>query len=563
MSPAESSVLHLFVVWSLGREREREILSDLATRFVLLDVVELTWPVDQFSDNLTRFYGQALPPDSDKERHCGNGPFLVALVRDTRPAYGVQRHRGRLRVVNTNSFEAKERYRGWTGGGHRVHASVQRRELEHDLFLLLGRKPDAYAAAGAWDGTTEPRSGKFVGAAGWADLDELTTALQVTVDRLRIRARDGAVKVACSDPWWAAVIANGRPGLEDPAALRHELSVAGRTVDLELTPVEPPLAAKPTPQRELARRARAAAHALRARWSARRRGLVLVYHRIDDEPGDPRSELVPAVSVEQLAEQLRHLRRRYRLVRVSELPAAISRRRIGQRLPIALTFDDDLPSHVETAAPLLRAAGAPATFFLCGASLDKPFSFWWEDLQDLFNRGRLAADSLPLPAAELEAAAESDGTALHRLALTIENLPPAERALVAEALQSARGRQPSTAGLRREDAAKLARDFEIGFHTRRHDLLPGLDDGELDTALEAGRPELEATAGRRLHVIAYPHGKADVRVAQAARAAGYRLGFAGRSGEPAGDGDPLRISRYELRQAGAAFALEVARLLAQ
>ena len=162
-----SNVLHLFIVWSLGRDRERQILVDLAARFELLDVVEVTWSVDRFSDNLTRFYGQALPPGSDKEHHCGNGPFLVVVVRDPRPLYGLQRHRGRLRVVNTNAFTAKECYRDWTGGGHRVHASVQRCELEHDLFLLLGRKPETYASAEEWNGAKESAPIDLQGAAGW------------------------------------------------------------------------------------------------------------------------------------------------------------------------------------------------------------------------------------------------------------------------------------------------------------------------------------------------------------------------------------------------------------
>ena len=70
---------------------------------------------------------------------------------------------------------------------------------------------------------------------------------------------------------------------------------------------------------------------------------------------------------------------------------------------------------------------------------------------------------------------------------------------------------------------ELARaGFEIGFHTRDHRPLPELTDDELARALVDGRAALEEAAGRRLRVLAYPHGSADERVAAAARSAGHR-----------------------------------------
>ena len=41
--------------------------------------------------------------------------------------------------------------------------------------------------------------------------------------------------------------------------------------------------------------------------------------------------------------------------------------------------------------PILRDAGVPATFFLCGASLGAPKSAWWERLQRAVQRGRSPA----------------------------------------------------------------------------------------------------------------------------------------------------------------------------
>ena len=88
--------------------------------------------------------------------------------------------------------------------------------------------------------------------------------------------------------------------------------------------------------------------------------------------------------------------------------------------------------------------------------------------------------------------------------------------------------------MRAGDVKRLAAaGFEIGFHTLHHDALPALDDRVLAEAMIEGKGALERTAGTPIAAVAYPHGKADRRVAEAARAAGYRRGFTG-SGQAVG-----------------------------
>jgi peptidoglycan/xylan/chitin deacetylase (PgdA/CDA1 family) len=95
-----------------------------------------------------------------------------------------------------------------------------------------------------------------------------------------------------------------------------------------------------------------------------------------------------------------------------------------------------------------------------------------------------------------------------------------------------------------EQASELiAGGFGVGFHTRRHDSLPGLDDRALERALRDGRSELEKFARRRVDVIAYPHGRADRRVAEAARAAHFVLGFTTLRRVVTPDSDPLLAGR--------------------
>lgn len=284
------------------------------------------------------------------------------------------------------------------------------------------------------------------------------------------------------------------------------------------------------------------------RLSGRHAGLVLVYHALAEEDGDRSRELVPPHGVALFETQLRHLATHYRVVGVEELPRAAAARRRGQRFPVAITFDDDLASHARLAGPILSRRGMPATFFLCGASLERPYSFWWQRLQRAVDLG------LEVPV---------EGRGIHEQAKRIETMSVEERVAVAERLGNELGPEPEDAGLRVAQVRELvAAGFEVGFHTLHHDRLTDLDDAALAAALTEGRAHLEAVVGRPLTAIAYPHGKADRRVAAAAHGAGFRLGFTGRYEPVVTTSESLLLGRIEPTLGSVAdFALQLVRAL--
>jgi peptidoglycan/xylan/chitin deacetylase (PgdA/CDA1 family) len=278
----------------------------------------------------------------------------------------------------------------------------------------------------------------------------------------------------------------------------------------------------------------------RLRLSTRRTGLVLVYHKLGEPPGDPKREFVPALSPRLFEAQLRHLVRLYRVVPSRDLQRAAAVRRRGQRFPVAITFDDDLASHARHALPALRAAGLSATFFLSGASLERPHRFWWERLQVAVDAGR----DLGVLA---EAGISASGTGIHDWGEAIEGASVAERLRAADALAELAGPDPDDAGIRASDVAALAAaGQEIGFHTLRHDPLPALDDTELRAALHDGREVLERLISAEITTISYPHGKADTRVAAAAGTAGYDRGFTGVPAAVSPADDPLMLPRIDV-----------------
>ena len=302
-----------------------------------------------------------------------------------------------------------------------------------------------------------------------------------------------------------------------------------------------------------------------ARLSSSRAGAVLVYHRVGGRNGgDPSVEILAAVSSGVFDRQLRHLRRHYRVVPAVELLEAVRSRRRGQPFPLAITFDDDLACHVRDALPALQRVGLHATFFLGGYSLQEPHPLWWEDLQRALDDGLVQPDSLPhVSEADVRAALERRPQAIFHVAAAIEGLQPTERNEVVAALRAAVGPRVTDEGLRAADVQSLAAaGFDVGFHTLRHYALPTLSDTALEKALHEGREALAALIGTRLNVISYPHGKADGRVAHAARTAGFTHGFTTERSHVTPETDPLLIPRIPPAMSAGKTALRLARAVA-
>lgn len=224
---------HLFVLWSRARSEERRILQDLERSFRVLDVIEVTWRADRFAENLTRFYGQSLPPGSHKERECGTGPFLLIVAEDPAPHYAKRRVTSGLAArVNVATADAKTRYRAWAGGGHAVHATLDSAEFARDLFLLCGVGVERYADAPTWDGHVRALERDLVGADGWDDVSQLVTALEVVLPFIVVGpgSSPDTLDAVVEDLWWARETANAVP----ISGGRHQVTVAGEPFFLEI-----------------------------------------------------------------------------------------------------------------------------------------------------------------------------------------------------------------------------------------------------------------------------------------------------------------------------------------
>jgi hypothetical protein len=179
--------IHLFILWSKANCERKIILSDIAGKFTILDIYNISWSKDKFSENLSRFYGQNLPRNSKKEQHCGNETFTCIIVRDKNPLYEPRQTSKGIRVVNVNLFDSKKLYRSWTGGGHKIHATDDIEETRIQLMLLLEKQYDNYLVSNEIFVAENEYNQDLIGSNGWGSLEDVFDILNKTINYVVLR----------------------------------------------------------------------------------------------------------------------------------------------------------------------------------------------------------------------------------------------------------------------------------------------------------------------------------------------------------------------------------------
>lgn len=239
--------LHLFVIWKNARPKEKEILKDIRTQFDTLSEYEIHWSEEKFAENLTRFYGVSLPSGSDKETHCGKGPFLLVVVRDKNPKYNTHKTSKGPAHINTKMFLAKEKHRDWTGGGHRVHATNTPQEFRHDIILLLGLSPEDYLKEASKRDYVKRQTIKkdLFGSSNWKDLQSLFLVLNNTIPYIVMRNFEplpgdyyaeshGDIDLLVNNYQEAQYLSNSRPIFTESNRVFNSIVIADEEVMFDL-----------------------------------------------------------------------------------------------------------------------------------------------------------------------------------------------------------------------------------------------------------------------------------------------------------------------------------------
>ena len=232
--------VHLIVVWSKGASENDRIITDAKEKFQILEEYHIKWSEKKFSENLSRFYGESLPRNSRKEKHCGNGTFLCLVVLDKAPVYEVRQTSKGDKVVNTNLFDVKQLYRRWTHGGHKVHATDNATETKHQLALLLNKSYTDYLQVDKFNGERIDIESDLQGTNGWKSLKEVFSVLNKAANYLVLRNYENIetqldalhpdIDTLCDDPHLFVRLINGKPTTRKKYRVQYSVSIGSKVV---------------------------------------------------------------------------------------------------------------------------------------------------------------------------------------------------------------------------------------------------------------------------------------------------------------------------------------------
>jgi peptidoglycan/xylan/chitin deacetylase (PgdA/CDA1 family) len=262
-----------------------------------------------------------------------------------------------------------------------------------------------------------------------------------------------------------------------------------------------------------------------ARRFYRGRGRILAYHGVDPRQ-DPASNFDGfQVEPQVFAAQLDHLGRHFHVMPLSELVSGLAGERSLPDRAVAITFDDGYANNLQHAAPLLRARGFPATFFVTTAFLDGTQSPWWYRVRAC----------LP-PAAAIVAEAR------------LKSLSAADRNAEVSELEARRevpGAGAPYPFLDWDGARELVRQgFQVAAHTVTHPALAREDQAAQRHEIETSVRRVQQETGCPADVFSYPYGGGDAydgRVREWVRAAGCRAALTTRSSLARPGDDPFAL----------------------
>ena len=233
---------------------------------------------------------------------------------------------------------------------------------------------------------------------------------------------------------------------------------------------------------------------------------ILIYHRALAAPDPILHEEIDAATFEW---QMALLREAYNVLPLGEACARLARGALPARAA-CITFDDGYADNEQTALPILKRLGLPATFFVSTGYSDGGIMFN-DAIIEAVRRAPAATHDLSrlgLGVLDLDDSA-SRRAAIDALLAQIKYRPVDERAALVQQLTAAMHSELPPHLMMRPEQIRRLHDagMEIGGHTVNHPILRVLEEAEARAEIVGGKRRLEEITGAPVTLFAYPNGK--------------------------------------------------------
>lgn len=290
----------------------------------------------------------------------------------------------------------------------------------------------------------------------------------------------------------------------------------------------------------------------------RKGGSILLYHSV----GSSGVFQDNVVREELFREQIAFLRKRYKVVPLTDI---MDHLQFGRRIPpnwVAITFDDGYRDNVETALPILKEAGMTATFFPTVDVVENGEPFFYDVIHAIIQKSDKPEIKVDFKGREKTFSlrnAQDKEDAILRIVLEIRKERPEERWKFVESLGEACAVKENIKDNLKDVYMTITQvqeleksGMEIGSHTVTHPNLPTLTENEITGEVENSKKWLETVLGKSVKGFSYPFGKRpdfNDQVLLKIRNAGYAYAVSTVYGKVYDNADPFVLPRIGVRNA--------------
>lgn len=281
--------------------------------------------------------------------------------------------------------------------------------------------------------------------------------------------------------------------------------------------------------------------------------LILMYHRVIDNPALDPFRLGMCVGRENFRAQIEFLDSNFSIITVEDGMRRLAR---GEPLPpkaLSITFDDGYRDFVHNAVPILREYDCPASMYVAVGGVETNRAFWWDRVIDAFARTRhltlnWQAAGLSEHKRRLSLAPRRRRASLIRTLERCWQEPAGSLEARVEAIRRELGINDESPLLApRMNESELAsldpRLVELGAHCVSHTDLTRLAPDRAQREMIASRRRLQKVTGRTIVGLAYPGGRQDRTTRTLAQAAGFDYALGTEKGLNRGRMDPFNLQR--------------------